>query len=62
MSGKKNKSRKSYTYAQRKAYWQGVGFGMATGHTLTEQARYYKKMKTHKTFDSFQAGTMKDYI
>lgn len=60
ISGKKNKSRKSYTYAQRKAYWQGVGFGMASGHTATEQARFIKKMRTSKILDSFQAGTLKD--
>ena len=48
--------KKNYSYSQKKAYWQGVGFAMANGHTLREQDSYCKNMKKNKTFDSFVKG------
>lgn len=52
-------ARNKYSYKEKKAYWQGVGFGMATVHSFAEQGDYVKGMHKNKVYNSFSAGLKK---
>ena len=52
-------ARNKYSYKEKKAYWQGVGFGMATVHSSAEQGDYVKGMHKNKVYNSFSAGLKK---
>ena len=51
-----NMVRKKYSYSERKSYWQGVGYGMATYASKEDETKYINKMKKTKSYTNFQNG------